>query len=106
MLQNMKDKWSNSEVYQDLPSPIIKNLDGTSISDDLNMPAYQSYGVFPLLFSNRLIGSLRLISKQNDFFSRDNQMLIQSYANWHSHSKCLYLTSLDYNKQLHGLFEI
>src|SRR4030042_5499186 len=81
MLQNLKGKWSESEVYQDMPSPIIRNLDGTSISNDFTISAYQSYAIFPLLFSNRLIGSLRLISKQKDFFTKDNQMLLQSYAN-------------------------
>jgi signal transduction histidine kinase len=106
VLQNMKAKWSDSEVYQDLPTPIIKNLDGTSISDDLNVPAYQTYAIFPLLFSNRLIGSLRLISKQKDFFSKDNQMLIQSYANLAAvaiQNALLFDELRRSNKQLHGL---
>jgi signal transduction histidine kinase len=102
----MKGKWSDSEVYQDLPSPIIKNLDGSSISDDPNMPAYLSYAIFPLLFSNRLIGSLRLISKQKDFFSKDNQILIQSYANLAAvaiQNALLFDELRRSNKQLHGL---
>jgi signal transduction histidine kinase len=106
MLQNLKGKWSESEVYQGMPSPIIKNLDDTSSSDDLNLSAYQLYAIFPLLFSNRLIGSLRLISKQKDFFTKDNQMLIQSYANLAAvaiQNTLLFDELRRSNKQLHGL---
>jgi signal transduction histidine kinase len=42
---------------------------------------YNAYAVFPLVFSNRPIGTLKLLSKRKDFFSEDKQILIQSYAN-------------------------
>lgn len=106
MLQRLKGKWSDSEVYQGTPSPIIKNLDGISVADDLDSSAYQAYAIFPLLFSNRLIGSLRLLSKQKDFFTNDNQMLIQSYANLAAvaiQNTLLFDELKRSNKQLHGL---
>ena len=106
MLQNLKGKWLESEIFPDMPSPIIKNLDVNCISDDLNLPKYQAFAIFPLLFSNRLIGSLRLISKQKDFFTNDNQILIQSYANLAAvavQNALLFDELKRSNKQLHGL---
>lgn len=42
---------------------------------------YQSFGVYPLIFSNRSIGVLKLLSRCRDFFTEEKQVLIQSYAN-------------------------
>ena len=106
MLRSLKEKWPESEVDQGMTIPIIKNLDGTPIFDDVNNSAYKSYAFFPLLFSNRLIGSLRLISKQDGFFTNDNQMLIQSYANLAAvaiQNSLLFDELKRSNKQLHGL---
>jgi signal transduction histidine kinase len=106
MLKSIKGKWMDPVLYQETPTPIIKNLDGDSISDDPHMPSYQAYAIFPLLFSNRIIGALRLISKQKDFFTNDNQILIQSYANLAAvaiQNTLLFDELKRSNKQLHGL---
>jgi len=106
ILQNLKGKRMKSEVYLEMPSPIIIKLDGASIFGDLDLSTYHSYAIFPLLFSNRLIGSLRLISKQKDFFTNDNQMLIQSFANLAAvaiQNTLLFEELRLSNKQLHGL---
>ncbi len=106
MLKNLNDNWPEPEVYQETPTPIIKSLDGNSISGDPHMSAYQAYAIFPLLFSNRIIGALRLISKQKDFFTNDNQMFIQSYANLAAvaiQNTLLFDELKRSNKQLHGL---
>jgi signal transduction histidine kinase len=42
---------------------------------------YQSFGAYPLVFSNRSIGILKMLSRRRDFFTEDKQILIQSYAN-------------------------
>ncbi len=105
-LQNLRGNWSKAEVYQDSPAPMIRNLDSTTITSELNLPACRTYAIFPLLFSNRQIGSLRLISKHKDFFTADNQMLIQSYANLAAvaiQNALLFDELKRSNKQLHGL---
>ncbi len=43
--------------------------------------AYGSYGAFPLLFGEQLIGVLHLVSKDASFYTHDRQLLIRSYAN-------------------------
>ena len=42
---------------------------------------HKSYAAIPLIFSNRPIGALKLLSKSRNFFTQDKQILIQSYAN-------------------------
>jgi signal transduction histidine kinase len=62
--------------------------------------------VFPLLFSNRLIGTLQLLSQHNGFFTNDNQILLQSYANLAAvaiQNTLLFDEVRRSNKQLHGL---
>ncbi len=106
MLKNLKRKLSDTELYPGATTPIIKNVASQSISDDPHMAAYQAYAIFPLLFSNRVIGALRLISKQADFFTTDNQMLIQSYTNLAAvaiQNTLLFDELRRSNKQLHGL---
>ena len=100
--ENLKKKWLELDSLQELTSPIIKELDET------HLPAhpYQAYAAFPLVFSNRLIGTLRLLSKQKDFFSSDNQILLQSYANLAAvaiQNTLLFDEVRRNNKQLHGL---
>lgn len=105
-LQNLIGKWSDPEVFQDSLTPVIKNVDATMISTDRTLSTCQMYAIFPLLFSNQLIGSLRLISKQKEFFSTDNQLLIQSYANLAAvaiQNALLFDELKRSNKQLHGL---
>jgi integral membrane sensor domain MASE1 len=57
------------ETIDDLPA--AEAIDGT----------YNAYAVFPLTFSQRPIGTLKMLSKCKDFFSEDKRILIQSYAN-------------------------
>jgi len=67
---------------------------------------YASYAIFPLVFSNELIGSLKLLSKHIDFFSTDKQLLIQSYANLAAvaiQNALLFEEARMANRQLHAL---
>jgi signal transduction histidine kinase len=105
-LQNLLRTWPEPEVIQDQQTPVIKNLDNTMISFEHGLSTCRTYAIFPLLFSNRQIGSLRLISKHKDFFTTDNQMLIQSYANLAAvaiQNALLFDELKRSNKQLHGL---
>lgn len=105
-LQYLHGNWLDTELDQDSPATVIRNLDGIKIDPELNLAACRTYAKFPLLFSNRQIGSLRLISKQKDFFTTDNQILIQSYANLAAvaiQNTLLFDELKRSNKQLHGL---
>jgi signal transduction histidine kinase len=85
---------------------VIKNVDGAMISTDHTLLTCQMYAIFPLLFSNKLIGSLCLISKKKEFFTTDNQLLIQSYANLAAvaiQNALLFDELKRSNKQLHRL---
>jgi integral membrane sensor domain MASE1/GAF domain-containing protein len=102
VLQGMKEKWSLLNFFQEFTLPTVKELDGLSIPGH----SYHSYAVFPLVFSNRLIGTLQLLSKQKDYFSSDNQILLQSYANLSAvaiQNTLLFDEVRRNNRQLHGL---
>ncbi len=87
-------------------SPVIKEL-ATGKSTGANRELdYRSYGLFPLLFSNRLVGRMHLLSREAEFFSTENQVLLQSYANFASVAiqNALLLEEVRRsNKQLHAL---
>jgi len=42
---------------------------------------FASYAAFPLLFSEQPLAHLKLLSRQADFFDKDRQLLLQSFAN-------------------------
>jgi signal transduction histidine kinase len=86
--------------------PVVKTLDDNTSSSERHETPYHSYAVFPLLFSNRLIGTLHLLSKQENFFTNDNQVLMQSYANLAAvaiQNSLLFDETRRSNRQLHGL---
>ena len=80
-LKRLKENSLGMDLQPEGASPVIKELKAAvdqSISSD---QSYQAYAVFPLLFSSRQTGALHLLSRQQAFFSNDNQILLQSYAN-------------------------
>ena len=106
LILGLKAQWQDNDPLQDAPHPIVKTLDGNPPSAKLVEASYQSYALFPLLFSNRLIGTLRLLSKRKDFFTEDNQVLMQSYANLAAvaiQNSLLLDEVRRNNRQLHGL---
>ncbi len=42
---------------------------------------YQAFGVFPLVFGTQSLGTLKLLSDQQDYFTSDRILLIQSFTN-------------------------
>jgi signal transduction histidine kinase len=58
----------------------IKTVEDIPASNVTDL-TYTAYAAFPLIFSGRPIGALKMLSKRMDFFTEDKQLLIQSYAN-------------------------
>ena len=56
-----------------------------STIDDIVSPVadstFNAYAAFPLIFSSQPIGTLNMLSRHQNFFSEEKQILIQSYAN-------------------------
>jgi signal transduction histidine kinase len=105
-INELKAVWQGFHIQEETLAPVVKTLTDISTSKGGSGTAYQSYAVFPLLFSNRLIGTMCLLSKREDYFSKDNQLLMQSYANLAAVAlqNSLLLDEIRRNnRQLHGL---
>ena len=106
VVKTLQEKWPELDSLHTPISPVIKELGGIMPSHAPGDQVYQAYAVFPLLFSNRLIGTLRMLSRQKKFFSDDHQILLQSYANLAAvaiQNTLLFDEIRRSNKQLHGL---
>jgi signal transduction histidine kinase len=106
VLHKLIDKLPDNEKYEDIPSSMILDLDTPSIRQDIDLSSFRTYATFPLIFSSQLIGTLRLVSRKKDFFSSDNQLLFQAYANLAAaaiQNTLLFEEVRRSNKQLHGL---
>jgi signal transduction histidine kinase len=106
VVKSLKDNQPELYSPQNLASPVIKALDGIPVPFESGDQDCKAYAVFPLLFSNRLIGTLQLLSQHKDFFTEDNQILLQSYANLAAvaiQNALLFDEVRRSNKQLHGL---
>jgi signal transduction histidine kinase len=106
VLESLKDKYPETVILVNPSTPVIKELKIIPVSDGLKKPFYRAYAVFPLLFSSQLIGTLRLLSCRKDFFTTDNQILFQSYANLAAvaiQNTLLFEEVRLSNRQLHGL---
>ncbi len=105
-LPALKTIWQGSASQEELLQTVVKTLDDLPAGGETAGMPYRSYAVFPLLFSNRLIGTLRLLSKRKDFFTQDNHVLMQSYANLAAvaiQNSLLFDEIRRSNRQLHGL---
>jgi signal transduction histidine kinase len=69
-------------------------------------PDHQSYAAFPLIFGGKLMGLLKVLSKDEQFFSEERLPLIQSFANLAAaaiQNTWLFGEVQISNRQLHGL---
>ena len=73
-----KMKWEDGSGSQN--GNQIKTIEDISSLNVIDH-TYNAYASFPLTFSSKSIGVLKMLSKNKDFFSEDKQLLIQSYAN-------------------------
>ena len=106
VIKSLKEMWPGLSSFDGSTGRIVKNLDGLKPSGRIDGAAYRAFAVFPLLFSNQLIGTLFLLSKQQDFFTSDNQILFQSFANLAAvaiQNALLFDEVRNSNRQLHGL---
>ena len=84
----------------------VYSLDGTAPTWSSSTPPFKSLAVVPLIFSGALIGDLKLLSQESDFFSTGRQLLLRSYANLAAvviQNSWLFEEVRDTNRQLHGL---
>jgi signal transduction histidine kinase len=72
--------WEDNSSDHDHRTGQIQTLEVTPSSAASSSP-YQAYAAFPLVFSNRSIGVLKMLSRCKEFFSEEKQILVQSYAN-------------------------
>ena len=105
LIPGLREKWQNTNPSPQADLPIIKTMNDHFEKDE-SAEAFQSYADFQLLFSNRLIGTLCLFSKKNDFFTPENKALMQSYTNLAAvaiQNSLLFDEIRRSNRQLHGL---
>ena len=84
----------------------VFTLDEITPAGDISPPPFKSLAVVPLIFSGALIGELKLLSQESDFFSTDRQLLLGSYANLAAvviQNSWLFEEVRNSNRQLHGL---
>jgi signal transduction histidine kinase len=105
-IAGLKARWEKDSLPQDRGSFFIKTSDDLAQASFCADSPYHSYAVVPLVFSNVLLGVLRLLSKGKAFFTVDRQLLIQSYANLAAvaiQNTWLFEEVRQGNKQLHAL---
>ena len=84
----------------------VFTLDKTAPTGSSSSPPFKSLAVVPLIFSGALIGELKLLSQESDFFSTDRLLLLGSYANLAAvviQNSWLFEEVRNSNRQLHGL---
>jgi len=78
-LEKTRNFWEAEGVPKDYEQLSIKTIKDISVTpDDME---YLSFAACPLMFSGRVIGTIKFLSKEHDFFKEDRAQLIQSYAN-------------------------
>jgi signal transduction histidine kinase len=103
-LEGIRDFWEgkgDQEVFDQLS---IKTIENVTLSSNSNL--FLSYASCPLLFSGRVIGTIKFLSKEQEFFKEDRAQLIQSYANLAAvaiQNTRLFEQIQRSNKQLHAL---
>ena len=75
-----KTAWEYDASFQEQNACLARTIDEIPASLEKDS-AFKSYAAIPLIFSNRQIGALKLLSKNKNFFTQDKQILFQSYAN-------------------------
>ena len=80
-ITGLKKQWEGDSLPQNQDIILLKTADELATSASSTNPAYLSYAMFPLIFSSKPIGVLKLLSENKSFFTKDRQLLVQSYAN-------------------------
>jgi signal transduction histidine kinase len=78
-LERIRGFWEPNGKHQKYNQITLKTiLDFPHVPDDME---YLSYAACPLLFGGVVIGTIKFLSKEPEFFKEDRVQLIQSYAN-------------------------
>jgi len=80
-IPKLKEVWQEDaaqSVSEKIEVKTVRSL--TNLHNEKTM-LYQSYGVFPLIFGTQSVGTLKLLSEQEAYFTKDREVLIQSFAN-------------------------
>jgi signal transduction histidine kinase len=104
-ISEQTNKWEHSFNLQGKQSVKIRTFEELPLLEQKNFH-YAAYGRFPLTFSGKRIGTLKLLSGSKDFFSEDKQVLLQSYANLAAvavQNAWLFEEVRTSNRQLHAL---
>lgn len=72
-IKKYREGWKDKRDVRDKGVALFQSNDTLS--------KYKTFGVFPLIFGNRTLGALNLLSNSTTAFSEDKQLLIQSYSN-------------------------
>ena len=80
-LTKLKTYWENGSIIPTNDRIIIKTNDDVNPEITDHDSTYRVYAAFPLIFSGVSIGVLKVLSKNERFFTSDRQPLIQSYSN-------------------------
>ena len=102
-VQTLKAIWEDGTTNGDQHNIVVRTVDEISIKDP---EGYQAYAAVPLVFSGKVIGLLKTMSKDKLFFIDDCLPLIQSYANLAAvaiQNTWLFGEVQTSNKQLHAL---
>jgi signal transduction histidine kinase len=104
-INDIRSYWEQNTTSEDMENVFFRTI------DEMLLPAveqmeYKSFAIFPLVFSGEKIGTIKLLSKEKDFFSSERLQLTQSYVNLAAvaiQNSWLYSQVQQRNKQLHAL---
>jgi signal transduction histidine kinase len=80
-VRGLNDFWRENDPAMDARKVVIRTIRSHSMNKPGSLAYGQAYAEFPLLYGSQSIGSLKLISRQEGFFTRDREVLLQSFAN-------------------------
>ncbi len=102
----LKAQWAQNLSLPMGQSILVRTLDDLPPSSREANPTFRSYAVLPSIFSGRPIGALHMLSKSEAFFTEEQKLLIQSFANLAAvavQNAWLFEELRKSNKQLHAL---
>jgi signal transduction histidine kinase len=102
-IHSIHSSWKDAVLQYNSKDSVIKTASELHL---LPTGEYRSYASFPLMFGNQPLGSLKMLSRQADFFSNDRQLLLQSFTNLAAvaiQNTFLFDTVRKGNERLHAL---
>jgi len=106
LIPTLRPKLDRDGSIKDLQIGTVEPIDEFSQSSHPSSQGHQSYAAIPLAVSSEPIGFLKLLSKDEGFFTQDRLLLIQSYANLAAviiQNSWLFEEVRKSNRQLHAL---